>query len=259
MLINKILLIHNDKNYSSAITNIFNSNYDIKCTNNYTNSLLVLKNYTPTLILLELNFARNSSTFDTVIAFKKDTHLASIPIIVLSDTNNEDIISNALLVGATDYYLRTSDLLDLSIKVNIYFNNQRNNKKPFSGSLYEFPEKHNKYSHQQDFKFKFDTLIEELTFENEVSTSILAKKLLTSISTLERWTKKVYGVSPMKYLVNLKLDRAMYFLTQDNYKIKEVVNLLGFTSVSYFSSCFKKKFGVSPSSFKAEIELSLLK
>jgi AraC-like DNA-binding protein len=259
MFINKILLIHNDKDYSSAITNLFNSNYDIKCTNNYSNSLLLLKNYTPTLILLELNFSTNSSTFDTVIAFKKDTHLASIPIIVLSDTNNENIITNALLVGATDYYLITSDLSYLSIKVNIYFNKQLNNKNPYTGSLYEFPEKQNKYTHEQDFKIKFDALINELTFENEVSASILAKKMLTSVSTLERWTKKVYGLPPMKYIVNIKLDKAMYLLTQENYKIKEVVDLLGFTSISYFSSCFKKKFGTSPSSFKAEIELKQLK
>jgi len=258
MLINKILLIHNDKDYSSAITNLFNSNYDIKCTNNYSNSLLLLKNYIPTLILLELNFATNSSTFDTVRAFKKDTHLASIPIIVLSDTNNEDIISNALLAGATDYYLITSDLSHLAIKINIYFNTQLNNKNPVTGSLNVFPEKQNKYTHEQYFKIKFDALIKEITFESKVSASILAKKMLTSVSTLERWTKKVYGVPPMKYIVNIKLDRAMYLLTQENYKIKEVVDLLGFTSISYFSSCFKRKFGMSPSSYKAEIELKQL-
>jgi two-component system response regulator YesN len=59
----------------------------------------------------------------------------------------------------------------------------------------------------------------------------------------------------MKYMVNAKLDKAMYLLNQNSYKINEIVHLVGFSSISYFSSCFKKKFGKSPSSYKLSKEL----
>jgi len=255
MFIKKILLIHPDKEYSNSIFELLSKDFVIKSTTNYTDAVILLGYYKPELILLDLRYSANSNRFSTLIKLKRDIKVSSIPIIVLSDINDEGIISQALALGATDYYIKDSDLFHLAIKVNIYFTNQLNRIPHFSDNLIKYHEKMDKITLQLDFKNKFDATIDELTFECDVSTNLIAKKMLTSVSTLERWTKKVYGVSPMKYMVNYKLDRAMNLLEHNTYKVKEVVHLLGFSSISYFSSCFKKKFGKSPSCFKTDKEL----
>ena len=255
MFIKKILLIHPDKYYSNSICELLSKDFVIKRSNNYTDAVVLLGYYKPELILLDLRYSANSNRFSTLIKLKKDIKVSSIPVIVLSDINDEGILSQALALGATDYYIKDSDLFHLAIKVNIYFTNQLNRIPHFSDNLIKYHAKMDKITLELDFKNKFDSAIDELIFEADVSTNLISKKMLTSVSTLERWTKKVYGVSPMKYMVNSKLDRAMYLLEQNTYKVKEVVHLLGFSSISYFSSCFKKRFGQSPSSYKVVKEL----
>lgn len=60
---------------------------------------------------------------------------------------------------------------------------------------------------------------------------------------------KVYGVSPVKYINNLKIMRAKELLTSGIYTISEIALLSGFNDESYFSREFKKATGASPSEY----------
>jgi len=204
---------------------------------------------------LDLCYSTNFDSFDTLIKLKNDKQIASIPVIVLSDINNEAILTQSLALGARDYFIKNTELFHLNIKINYHIPVQLNRTGHFSENLTHYHKTIAKNTHEIQFKNKFDALIEELISEYEVNINLIAKNLLTSVSSLERWTKKVYGVTPMKYMVNAKLDKAMYLLNENTYKIKEVVHMVGFSSISYFSSCFKKKFGKSPSLFKLFKEL----
>ena len=204
---------------------------------------------------MDLCYPSNFDSFDTLIKLKNDKQISSIPVIVLSDINNEAILTQSLALGARDYFIKDTELFHLNIKINYHIPDQINRTGHFSENLTHYHKQIYKNTIDMDFKNKFDTLIEELISEFEVNINLIAKNMLTSVSSLERWTKKVYGVTPMKYVVNAKLDKAMYLLNQNSYKINEIVHLVGFSSISYFSCCFKKKFGKCPSSYKLSKEL----
>lgn len=61
---------------------------------------------------------------------------------------------------------------------------------------------------------------------------------------------KAFGVSPVKYINNLKISRARDLIASDMYSINEVAELSGFHDESYFSREFKKATGLSPSAYK---------
>ena len=62
--------------------------------------------------------------------------------------------------------------------------------------------------------------------------------------------KKIYKVSPNKYINNLRLEYASQLLQSGLYRIYEISELSGFTDVKYFAKCFKEKYGISPLAYK---------
>ena len=70
---------------------------------------------------------------------------------------------------------------------------------------------------------------------------------------LQRLFLKDYGVSPLQYLIQQKLNAAIKYLNQsikNDYSICEIADRCGFGDQYYFSRIFKKQFGVSPKEFR---------
>ena len=61
--------------------------------------------------------------------------------------------------------------------------------------------------------------------------------------------KRVYGISPLKYINDLKLTRAKELLSSQMYTVGEAARLSGFGDEAYFSREFKKAVGLCPSKF----------
>ncbi len=81
----------------------------------------------------------------------------------------------------------------------------------------------------------------------------LATLAHVSISTLQRAFKENLGVSPMDYLIRLRLRKAAELLYNPTLNITEVAQQCGFQDVNYFSRAFKKIQQCSPSSYRKKI------
>jgi len=60
------------------------------------------------------------------------------------------------------------------------------------------------------------------------------------------------GYNINDYILAVRLQKAKYLLTNDDFSISEVAYRVGFASQAYFSTVFKTKFGITPSEFKAK-------
>ena len=65
--------------------------------------------------------------------------------------------------------------------------------------------------------------------------------------------KNFYGVSPIIYINDLKINRAEELLKTGMYSVTEAALMSGYLDMSYFSRTFKKVAGVSPSEYKKRI------
>lgn len=97
--------------------------------------------------------------------------------------------------------------------------------------------------------FKFEELV-NLFYENDsITIPLIAKKMAISVSTLERFVKIKYGITPKQFITDYKLSKAEVLLRQGNQNIKQLSSEIGFNSVAYFCHCFKKKFGKPPKAY----------
>lgn len=62
--------------------------------------------------------------------------------------------------------------------------------------------------------------------------------------------RQKYGVSPQKYLLELKMERAKFLIKEGKLTVEQTALAVGFDDPLYFSRIFKKKNGCSPTIFK---------
>lgn len=62
--------------------------------------------------------------------------------------------------------------------------------------------------------------------------------------------KKFYNMTPKKYLINLKIEKAKDLLIYSSYSIIEISNLVGYSNPTYFSAAFKAVEGCSPLQYR---------
>ncbi len=62
-----------------------------------------------------------------------------------------------------------------------------------------------------------------------------------------------FGKNPLKYINELRLQRAKELLSGDYYTVEEVSELCGFNNVSYFSIFFKREVGIPPSVYRENL------
>lgn len=87
-------------------------------------------------------------------------------------------------------------------------------------------------------------------YMNEISFLDLAKVCHVSRSHLSALFKKEVGCSFPEYLVNFRIHKAAKLLKEENLRVSEVAELVGYQDVAHFSKIFKKYMGVSPKTVK---------
>lgn len=85
--------------------------------------------------------------------------------------------------------------------------------------------------------------------EHDLSVREIAAQSFMSEVYFRKLFKKAYGISPQRYIMNLRIQNAAGLISSGYYSLKEVAYLSGYTDYKYFSVSFKKRKGVSPSEY----------
>jgi DNA-binding response OmpR family regulator len=244
---NSILIIEDSDKFRSTILQLLSDDYNVIGVNDASKGLASCESFKPDIILLDIMLPGNIDGFSFLRIIKKDKSLAHIPVIIISALASNDKITEGLKLGANDYLIKPFDLIQLDLKIK--------NQLSISSNLREniLIEQHIPFTINNDSRDvlkEFEMILEEnILKDKSLSIKDFAKLLNISQSTLERLIKKGFGISPNKYILERKLEKADILLhSNKGISIKEVSFLFGFSSVSYFSRCYKKVYGRSPSS-----------
>lgn len=78
----------------------------------------------------------------------------------------------------------------------------------------------------------------------------LAHKVGLNVNKLQDGFKNIYKLTVNSYIHKIRLDLAIYLLTNSDHNMSEIVEKIGLNSKSYFSKIFKESYGLSPSQFR---------
>ncbi|WP_432650587.1 helix-turn-helix domain-containing protein [Huintestinicola sp.] len=90
----------------------------------------------------------------------------------------------------------------------------------------------------------------EQHYSENITVSKLAALGYVSSSCLNRKFKKETGITPIEYLIEIRLERAKTMLKRKNISVTEIAMKCGFGSSAHFSSCFQNRVGISPTEYR---------
>ena len=107
---------------------------------------------------------------------------------------------------------------------------------------------HNKKADNDYIKTACDYIKEN--YSSEITVSYLAQLVCLNENYFIRIFRERLGVTPNKYILDLRLFHAKNMLLETDLSSKEIAFSCGFNTPSYFSSCFKKRYKKSPEKYR---------
>lgn len=90
----------------------------------------------------------------------------------------------------------------------------------------------------------------EQHYMDNITVEKLANLGYMSKSTFNRHFKKEIGITPIEYLIEVRIKMAKLMLKRKENQITEIALRCGFGSSAHFSSCFQKHVGLTPSEYR---------
>jgi AraC-like DNA-binding protein len=90
-------------------------------------------------------------------------------------------------------------------------------------------------------------------YPSKIAITTLAKMENMCMTTYNLLFKEQLGISPTKYIIQLRLNHARSLLESTNLSIEEIGLLCGYPDINFFSRVFKTYVGVSPSNYRKQI------
>ncbi len=93
-----------------------------------------------------------------------------------------------------------------------------------------------------------DYIAENYTDQNLTMEDISKRSFMSEVY-FRKLFKEEYGISPQKYIIRLRIQKAVGLISTGYYSLKEIAYMSGYSDYKYFSTEFKKFLGVSPSEY----------
>lgn len=92
----------------------------------------------------------------------------------------------------------------------------------------------------------------EHNFEKDISLESLANAHFVSPTYLSKSFKEQLGISPITYLIQVRLTHAFHLLKEQSGSVKDIAQAVGYDDAYHFSKSFKKTYGIAPSKVKKD-------
>lgn len=187
--------------------------------------------------------------FALLQALKKDDQLASIPIMLLTARSEPNDKLNALTAGVDDYLHKPFHPGELTLQIEHLLQFKQNRlqgdlpKQKEVGSPPTAPS-----ASDQKWLKEVEHIMKTRMAHDQFSIAIIAEELNMSERQLYRRIKRIAGLTPNRFLREVKLKEARRMLTEGIFPtVAEVSFAIGIDTPEYFSKIFKERYGCTPS------------
>ncbi|HSN08106.1 MAG TPA: response regulator, partial [Hanamia sp.] len=185
---------------------------------------------------------------------KTDVQYSHIPVVLLTAKNTMESKIMGLENGADAYIEKPFAMEHLQAQIKSLLLNRENTQQFYAHS----PLAHIKgiacTKADKEFLETLQAAIDENITDIDLHVDTLAKLMNMSRGTFYRKIKGLSDLTPNELINVSRLKKAAGLLSQGNYRITEVANMVGYTVPSNFSRDFNKQFGISPSNYLRDLK-----
>jgi len=125
----KILIVEDERRFREMLSSIFNSEgFSVISASNGEEGLKIAESEIPDVILLDIILPKKDG-FEVLEGLKKKNRLSKIPVIVLTNLEDNRDVQRALSLGAYTYLVKANYTLDEIVeKVNFFLRSKKHNE-----------------------------------------------------------------------------------------------------------------------------------
>ncbi len=185
----------------------------------------------------------------------------AIPIIFISDNGSEDIVLKAFRAGARDFFRKPIDMQELRGTIRGLLRIRRSSRE----KRFPFVTQRDSDKRKSVRKAEIDQHIDflrtigyiEKNLSDEINLGTLAESACMSKYHFCRLFKKRVGISPMKFVTFMRVERAKKLLKKGERSISSIAIEVGFNDLSTFIAHFRKFTGTTPSYYKKSLKKNI--
>ncbi|MDH5718600.1 MAG: response regulator [Spirochaetia bacterium] len=249
MALNKILCIDDDEFSLHILREILEENYDVITAKEGKSGIKMAALEKPNLILLDISMPEMDG-FEVIQKLKTDKQTKKIPVVFVSNLNDEFNEEAGFKLGSIDYIIKPVRPRVLTARIE-------NLLKHFSNSV---EEKKNNFKETFLEKAQVDGLTQslyylltekQLVLKDNLRVSLVAKELGIRPHHLQELLNRHLNTSFPQLIKKIRIETAIELMKENpNEKIINIVYDSGFQSKSVFNQSFLEITGLSPSEYR---------
>lgn len=236
-----ILVVEDHKEMQQYLKDILSDYAKVLIANDGTEALTLLENNKVDIATIDVMMP-NMDGFTLLKKIKENQTNYQLPIIMLTARSAEEDKLDALRIGVNDYITKPFNQQELVARVANLLENKiaRETAKDEALDLHK----------DDEFLNQLNKIVLEHLVDSNFNVTDLAEKNGVSEKQLTRNLKRITGLTPLKFIREIKLLKAQELLKAKTfYTVAEVCYAVGFEKPSYFTQIFIARFGKKPSDY----------
>lgn len=184
---------------------------------------------------------------------KDDAMTSHIPVILLTARSTESQQVEGLGCGADAYMTKPFSANLLVARIDNLLKSRAQLRHLFDGNKLEGKaEEMRMASTDCEFVNRLMDVINSHMAESNLKMDDIGAEMGISRVQLYRKVKALTNMSPVEFLKQMRLKKAMTMLLHTSNTVSVIAYDTGFSSPAYFSTCFKKQFGKYPTEYRED-------
>jgi len=243
-----ILLVDDNEDMLDFLSEDLEQDYDILTAQNGEDALTQLHDKSVQLVISDVMMPVMNG-FALCREIKSNISSSHIPVILLTAKNTLQSRIEGLELGADAYIEKPFSHEHLKVQISNLLANRNKIKEYYANS----PLVHIKTMAYSRADEQFLENLNEAIYRNieDVALDVekLAKEMNMSRPTLYRKIKGLSNLTPNELINIARLKKAAELLATQDYKIYEIILMVGLSSQAHFGKLFAKQFGMTPSEY----------
>ncbi|MDR1555705.1 MAG: response regulator [Tannerellaceae bacterium] len=243
-----ILIVEDNAEMKQYLGNEINSLYNVVTTPNGKEALSILQGYSIQLIISDIMMPlMDGFTFLKII--KTNLEYSHIPVILLTAKNTLQSRLEGLELGADAYIEKPFPMDILMAQIANLLTNRENIRRSYSHSPIVHMKTMAYTKADENFLERLNDIIHSHIADIDLDVNKIADMMNLSRPTLYRKINALSNLTPNELIRITRLKKAAELIRDNELKIYEIAEVVGFNSQSYFSRSFVRQFGMSPSQY----------
>lgn len=243
-----ILIIDDNEDILDFLSDVFSEGYQILTAEDGLKARELLQQHVVDLIISDIMMP-GIDGFEFCQLLKSDVDYCHIPLILLTSKNTFNAHIQGLEVGADAYVQKPFSPEFLQLQVANLLRNRSKIREHFASSPFEDTRVLAHSKSDEVFLKRLDEYIQANMNNRDLDVDQIAYHMHMSRPTFYRKVKSLSSLSPKELIDITRLKKAAKLIAENEFKLFEIAQMVGYGSQTVFGNNFQKHFNVSPQEY----------